>query len=132
MCSLTFSIIWPKINDDQKSSYYSLCMKKYSTTNFLVRNSILKSLLAIIQHGGSDHFELFTFILESVSNCGEKYDINLELLSTLSVKVSSKEIPIKYIESINKSSTDLIQILKEKGGDQLVKNVDLIRTNLAL
>jgi hypothetical protein len=107
-------------------------MKKYSSTNFLVRNSILTCLLSIIKQGSADVFEITAYILNQVESCGEKYDINLELLSSLCVAVSSKEIPIQYIESINKSSKALIEILKEKGGDQLVKNVDVIRTNLAL
>ena len=85
-----------------------------------------------MKKGGSDHFELVSHILTSVENCGEKYDINLELLSAMCVLVSSKEIPIGHIEQINKSSKALIDILKEKGGDTLVKNIDVIRSNLAL
>ena len=97
-----------------------------------MRNSILKSVCEILKKGGSDHFELVSHILTSVENCGEKYDINLELLSAMCVLVSSKEIPIEHIEQINKSSKALIDILKEKGGDALVKNIDVIRSNLAL
>jgi hypothetical protein len=48
-CSLTFSIIWPKISAESRQSFFSLCMKKYSSTNFLVRNSILTCLLSIIK-----------------------------------------------------------------------------------
>ena len=98
ICSQTFSLIWQKLKDEYKQKFYQLCIKKYSNTNFLVRNSILKSLCEILKKGGSDHFELVAHILTQVENCGEKYDINLEMLSAMCVLVSSKEIPIAHIE----------------------------------
>ena len=46
--------------------------------------------------------------------------------------VSTCDIPLSMVDSINKNSSVLIEILKEKGGDGLVKNIDLIRSNLGL
>jgi uncharacterized protein YwgA len=98
----------------------------------MVRNSILKTLVSILKKGGNDHFELVNHILGQVEACGEKYDINLQELSTICVLVSNKEIPIAYIESVNKSTLVLIELLREKGTDSLVKDIDVIRANLAL
>jgi hypothetical protein len=58
--------------------------------------------------------------------------MNLELLSDLCLHISSLDLPLANSESVSKSTLVLIDLLKEKGGDALIKNIDLIRKNLAL
>ena len=101
-----------------------------------MRNAILKAVIALIKRLGKTinavSIDLADHILSQTAKCGEKYDINLELLSELCLQISSLDLPIANSESISKSTVTLIDILKEKGGDSLIKNIDLIRKNLAL
>ena len=46
---MSFSLLWTVLTPEQKTNFKKLCEQKYSTTNFLVRNSILKSVLDIIK-----------------------------------------------------------------------------------
>jgi len=121
----------------------ALCEKYYANTHYLVRNSILKAICEILkqqkrsQSEGKTEYSaslqsLTSYLLRQAAQCGEKYDMNLELLSEVCVMISQSEISINYSEEICQSSTILIEMLKEKGGDALVKNIDVIRGNLAL
>jgi len=76
-------------------------------------------------------FEVGNYILAHTAKCGEKYDINLALLSELCVTISGADIPIAYSEEMCKNSQVLVQILQDKGGDELRKNIDLIRSNFS-
>ena len=121
----------------------ALCEKYYANTHYLVRNSILKAICEILKQQKRSPGEgkteypaslqrVTSYLLRHTAHCGEKYDINLELLSEICVLISQSEISMNYSEEICQNSTILIEILKEKGGDALVKNIDVIRGNLAL
>lgn len=131
----TATTLWHQLKN--KVAFIDLCSQKYATTNFLVRNSILKMIVAVVKAEGfktnaQELGGLVDFIFSHTAQCGEKYDINLVLLSDLCVAASSAGIPVAFSDSIAKSSTVLVTILKEKGGDDLLQNIDLIRANLAL
>ena len=72
------------------------------------------------------------YILSHVQKCGEKYDINLELLSDMCLLISQSELPAQKLESISNYSQTLVEMLKEKGGEHLIKNIDVIRGNLGM
>lgn len=139
-CFTALTTLWPHLQN--QAGFFKVCRERYSTTNFLVRNSILKVMVAVAKGVGktdqnrptfsSDLAGLIDFILAHTAQCGEKYDINLVLLSELCVSSSSADIPAAFSDSIEKNSANLIAILKEKGGDDLLKNVDLIRANLEI
>ena len=137
-CFKALTTLWPCLKN--QAAVFKICRDKYATTNFLVRNSILKMVSAVAKTVekkdqnkpafDSELAGLTDFILSHTAQCGEKYDINLSLLSDLCVSASSADIPAAFADSIEKNSFVLITILKEKGGDELLKNVDLIRANL--
>lgn len=139
-CFTAITTLWPHLQN--QSAVFKVCRERYSTTNFLVRNSILKMMVAVAKAVGKKDQDrpvfsgelagLIDFILAHTARCGEKYDINLILLSDLCVWSSSADIPVAFSDSIEKNSLNLITILKEKGGDDLLKNVDLIRANLEI
>jgi len=72
------------------------------------------------------------YTLNQTAQCGEKYDINLELLSELCLLLSQSEVAASHSDELCKNSLALIDILKEKGCDALLKNIDVIKANLAL
>ena len=135
-CYKTLAVVWHFVQPSH-DAYLDACKEKYSTTNFLVRNSILKMLVEVIK--GKEYagkypdqvFEVADYILAHTAKCGEKYDINLALLSELCVTISGADIPIAYSEEMSKNAQVLVQILQDKGGDELRKNVDLIRSNFS-
>ena len=135
-CYKTLAIVWHFV-EPTHDAFLDMCMPKYSSTNFLVRNSILKMMVQVIQskeYSGkypNQIFEVANYILAHTAKCGEKYDINLVLLSELCVTISGTDIPIAYNEDMCKNSQVLVQILQDKGGDELLKNIDLIRSNFS-
>jgi hypothetical protein len=46
--------------------------------------------------------------------------------------ISQSELPAHKLESISNYSQTLVEILKEKGGEHLIKNIDVIRGNLGM
>jgi hypothetical protein len=133
-CYKTLAIVWHFVQPSH-DAFLDVCKEKYSTTNFLVRNSILKMIVQVIkskEYAGKypdQVFDLGNYIFSHTAKCGEKYDINLALLSELCVTISSADIPIAYSEEMCKNSQVLVQMLQAKGGDELLMNIDLIRSN---
>lgn len=119
----------------------------------MVRNAILKTLISIFssisraqkhqatasasnakapQNLPNNLVSVANRVLKQTAECGEKYDMNLELLSELCLILSQSEVSANHSDELCKHSRVLIDILKAKGGDVLLKNIDVIRANLAL
>lgn len=75
--------------------------------------------------------ELCSFILSQTVQCGEKYDTNLEQLSELCLGLSQCNLQASLEDPIRQNALKICQMFIDKGGDQLVQNVDVIRRNFA-
>lgn len=123
------------------SQFADTCRGFYSFTNFFIRNAFLKTLNQVIKAEKAvnktvlapETLGLADFVLEHTAKQGEKYDVNLELLSEVALQLSSNvEIPAALADKLSKNSAALIELLKEKGTESLQKNIDLISVNFAL
>ena len=77
-------------------------------------------------------FSFLDHLFQNVGNLGEKYNINLALISEISLLFV--EGPMKTIQfgqdRLKENLQKIITLLVEKKTDALIKNVDLIRKHI--
>ena len=103
----------------------------FSKTNFLVRNYILTALIPILKaYQTAAVIDVCRYIIGQTVKCGEKYDMNLEQLSELCLLLSSCDLAASIEEEVHSNILKIVEMLKEKGGDTLIKNIDVIKKNV--
>ena len=77
--------------------------------------------------------EAAVFILRSAAEAGEKYEQNLKLLSDLMLLVTEnlKAMPEGVKSDIEANSLVVCEALEAKGKEDLTKDLDRIRNNIA-
>ena len=125
--------------ESQASTLTELSQKYYPKTNWIIRNSILKSFLLTFKQKRDNllpELSKFCFqLIKNVADSGEKYDTNLSLISDLvlmftdycfgSLEDTQKEIAVDNIAVV-------LHLLAERNTDDLRKNLDVIKRNINL